>query len=182
VGPDGNLWFTLSKNDILEPSEILRITSRGAIAEVRLSTRNASPGDPTVGPDGNLWFPQESTDGSKPGAIGRISLSPGVTKTDAVADSRGAIGSILVYFDKAMKPASVGKADHYALASGVVRGQTIVYTKRVKIARVSYDRATHTVRLKLAVPQKRPIQVTVRAGIVATNGMKSSSDYTAVVM
>jgi hypothetical protein len=51
----------------------------------------------------------------------------------------------------------------------------------VKIARVSYDRAAHSVRLKLAVPQKGPVQVTVRAGLVAADGMSSSSDFTAVV-
>jgi hypothetical protein len=59
--------------------------------------------------------------------------------------------------------------------------QTVVFSHRVKIARVSYDRAAHTVRLKLAVPQRRPVQVTVRAGLVAADGMSSFSDFTAVV-
>jgi hypothetical protein len=81
-----------------------------------------------------------------------------------------------------MESASAGKADHYALASGVVRGQTIVYSKRVKIARVSYDRAAHAVRLKLAVPQTGPVKLTIRAGLVAADGTRTSSNYTAVVM
>jgi hypothetical protein len=37
------------------------------------------------------------------------------------------------------------------------------------------------VRLKLAAPQKGPVRVTVRAGIVAADGMSSSSDLTAII-
>jgi hypothetical protein len=33
----------------------------------------------------------------------------------------------------------------------------------------------------LAVPQKGPVQVTVRAGLVAADGMSSFNDFTAVV-
>jgi hypothetical protein len=63
----------------------------------------------------------------------------------------------------------------------VKRRHKLVFGQRVKIGRVSYDAAAHTVRLKLAVPQKEPIQVTVRAGIVAADGTSSASDFTAVV-
>ena len=37
------------------------------------------------------------------------------------------------------------------------------------------------VRLKLAVPQKGRVRVTVRPGLVAADGMSSFSDFTAVV-
>jgi hypothetical protein len=63
----------------------------------------------------------------------------------------------------------------------VASGQTVVFSRGVKIARVSYDRAAHAVRLKLAVPQKGPVRVTVRAGLMAADGVSSSSDFTAVV-
>jgi hypothetical protein len=63
----------------------------------------------------------------------------------------------------------------------VASGQTVVFSKGVKIARVSYSGTAHTVRLKLAVPQKGPVQVTVRAGLVAADGMSSSRDFTAVI-
>jgi hypothetical protein len=106
---------------------------------------------------------------------------PHVTKAVAVAHPGKAITSILLGFDEALDPASARKGRFYGLAAGVANGQTIVFSKGVKIVRVSYDRAAHAVRLKLAVPQKGPVQVTVRAGIVAADGMSSFNDFTAVV-
>jgi streptogramin lyase len=186
VGPDGNLWFALQ----VVPSSgsgagffaIGRITLAGASTTFRLPAASGSPGDLTVGPDGNLWFPEDN-----PGRIEKIVLDafpppPSVTGVLAVAHSRKAITSILLGFDEALAPASASKGRFYGLAAGVTRGQTIVYSKPVKIARVSYDRAAHAVRLKLAVPQKGSVQVTVRAGLMAADGMSSFSDFTAVVM
>jgi hypothetical protein len=92
-----------------------------------------------------------------------------------------AITSILLGFDEALDPGTATKVRFYSLAAGVANGQTIVFSQRVRIARVSYDRAAHAVRLKLAVPQKGPVQVKVRAGLVAADGISSFSDFTAVV-
>jgi streptogramin lyase len=181
AGPDGNLW--ISEKPYFGPPPgpaIVRITLAGAITQFPLPASSNGASALTAGPDGNLWFTEQLSDGSY--KIGKVRVAPGVTKFAAVADSRGAITSILVSFDKGMQPASAAKAVYYAIASGVERGQTIVYSKRVKIARVSYDRATHAVRLKLAVPQKGSVQVTVRAGLVAADGMSSSNDFTAVVI
>jgi hypothetical protein len=187
ISPDGNLWFaaTLSVGKSIQ-DVIGRVTPAGAgsITQVRLSPQRGSALDinPTVGPDGNLWLTEIN-----PGRIVRIVLDafpppPSVTGVLAVAHSRKAITSILLGFDDALDPGSAGKGRFYGLAAGVERGPTIVYSKRVKIARVSYDHAAHAVRLKLAVPQKGPVQVTVRAGLTAADGMSSSSDFTAVVM
>jgi hypothetical protein len=172
VGPDGNLWFTLGG---LDRDEIVRITLAGAVTKFRLPASDGSPDDLTVGPDNNLWFPDWV------GRIGRVDLAPRVTKVVAIANSRGAITSILVSFDEALDPGSASKGRFYGLAAGVASGPTIVFSQGVKIARVSYDRTAHAVQLKLAVPQKGPIQVTVRAGLVAADGISSSSDFTAVV-
>jgi hypothetical protein len=162
---------------VKEPVEIFRITPSGALTEFPLPTRHDYPGGLTVGPDGDLWFPE-----SDPGKIGRIDPTPPrVTKVVAVAHPGKATTSILLGFDEALDPASASKGRSYGLATGVASGQTIVFSERVKIARVSYDRAAHAVRLKLAVPQKGPVQVTVRAGLVAADGMSSSSDFTAVI-
>jgi hypothetical protein len=101
-----------------------------------------------------------------------------------VRHSRKAITSILISFDEALGPASARTGRFYGLAAGVKRVQTITFdgsTKREKIARVSHNRAAHAVRLKLAAPQKGPVRVTVRAGIVAADGMSSSSHLTAIV-
>jgi hypothetical protein len=176
VGPDGNLWFPV---DSELSGEIGRITPAGVIAEFPLPAGDGPQGDLTVGPDGNLWFADDSAGYS---AIGRIDpTSPRVTKVVAVTHSRLAITAILLGFDEALDPASARKGGFYGLAAGAKSRQTVVFSHGVKIARVSYDRAAHTVRLKLAVPQRRPVQVTVRAGLVAADGMSSFSDFTAVV-
>jgi hypothetical protein len=128
-----------------------------------------------VGPDGNLWFGDDGIDRLDP-------RPPRVTRVVAVAHSRKAITSITVRFDEALDPASARKGRYYGLAAGVETGQTIAFSKRVKIVGVSYDRAAHAVRLRLAVPQRGPVRVTVRAGLVAADGISSTSDLTAVVM
>jgi hypothetical protein len=175
AGPDGNLWFTEGPSGAKSPGAIVRMTPSGALTKFSLPARHASPGDLTVGPDGNLWF----TDSA---AIGRLDPAPPrVTGVVAVATSRQEITSILVGFDEAVEPGSARKGSFYSLAAGGASGQTIVFSQGVKIARVSYDGAAHSVRLKLAVPQKGPVQVTVRAGLVAADGISSFSDFTAVV-
>jgi hypothetical protein len=150
-----------------------------AITEFPLPAGDVAPGNLTVGPDGNLWF----TD--FPDSVGRIDridpTPPRVTRVVAVAHPGKAITSILLRFDGALDPGSARKGSFYSLATGVANGQTIVFSQGVKIARVTYDRAARAVRLKLAVPQKGPVQVTVRAGLVAADGMSSFRDFTAVV-
>jgi hypothetical protein len=184
VGPDGDLWFPGS-------GTIGRITPAGAVTEFPLPAGSEASDALTVGPDGDLWFPDLD------GAIGRVDLadlanSPGsiggvdpnlphVTQVIAAAHSRKAITSILIGFDEPLDPASVTEVRFYSLAPGVERGHKLVIRKGVKIARVSYDATAQTVRLKLAVPQKGPIRVTVHAGIVAADGISSASDFTAVV-
>jgi virginiamycin B lyase len=176
AGPDGNFWVIATiGND--NKGKIARITPAGAVTVFPFPPgTNPTPyfHDLIVGPDGNLWF----TAGA---AIGRVDLAPRVTNVTAVAHSTGAITTILLRFDETLDPASASRFRLYGLAAGLERGQRIVFGQKVKIARVSYDRAAHMVRLKLAVPQKGPLQVTVRAGLKAADGMTSSSDYTAVV-
>ena len=177
VGRDGNLWLAEYWN---KTGGIVRITPAGAVTQFRLPAGYGA-GDLTVGPDGDLWFPEGSLDGSEPGRIGRIDLAPRVTKVVAVPHSREAITSIVLRFDGGLDPASARQGRFYGLAAGVTSGSTIVYSQQLTIARVSYDRAANAVRLKLAVPQKRPVQVTVSAGLVAADGMSSFNDFTAVV-
>jgi hypothetical protein len=178
VGPDDNLWFKVKSTGPVA-GEIGRITPAGAVTEFPLPDGAGPHGGLTVGPDGNLWFADDSAGYS---AIGRIDpTSPRVTKVVAVTHWRKAITAILLGFDEALDPASARKGGFYGLAAGAKSRQTVVFSHGVKIARVSYDRAAHTVRLKLAVPQRRPLQVTVRAGLVAADGMSSFSDFTAVV-
>jgi streptogramin lyase len=173
VGPDGNLWFF--EYTETGSSAIGRIMPAGGLTEFPLPTPVQYAGGLTVGPDGNLWFSDTA------GRIGRVDLGPRVTKVIAVAHSRKAITSILLSFNETLDPASAANVGTYSLASGVERKHKLVFRKAVRIARVSYDDAAQTVRLKLAIPQKGPIQVTVRAGIVGADGVSSYSDYTEVI-
>jgi streptogramin lyase len=174
TGSDGNLWLTWEVGN--DKRTIIRITPAGAVTVFPFPPGHLPPNDLIVGPDGNLWF----ADGA---AIGRLEPNqPRVTKVIAVAHPGRAFASVLIDFDGALDPASASKGRFYGLAAGVASGQTTVFSKRVKIARVSYDRAAHAVWLKLAVPQRRPVQVTVYAGLAAADGMSSSSEFTAVVM
>src|SRR6266849_3803545 len=50
AGPDGNLWFTTTTN------EIRRITTKGHVTRFPIPTANSNPFSITAGPDGNLWF------------------------------------------------------------------------------------------------------------------------------
>jgi streptogramin lyase len=177
VGPDGNLWFSgVFYNDSLpgaiNPGAIYRITPSGALTQFPLPAGGGA--DLTVGPDGNLWFPH--------GGIGRVDPTPPrVTGVLAVTNSSKAITSILLDFDEALDPGAAERVGFYSLASGVERGHQFVFSKGVKIARVSYDATARTVTLELAKPQKRSIRVKVRAGLVAADGMSSTRDFTAVV-
>jgi choice-of-anchor C domain-containing protein len=110
-----------------------------------------------------------------------LALAP-VTRVTAVPNSSRAITAILLGFNEALDPGTAGNGDSYSLTAGIKRHHQLVFSSGVKTRSVSYDSITHAVRLKLAAPQKRPVRVTVRAGLKAADGMTSFSDFTAVVM
>jgi sugar lactone lactonase YvrE len=183
VGPDGNLW--VPEYATSGTGAVGRITPAGAITEFSVPTAGISPGEPTVGPDGDLWFPVFPVglfDTGTDGMIGRVDPTPPrVTGVLAVTNSRRVITSILLGFDEALDPGAAERVGFYSLTSGVERGHQFVFSKGVKIARVSYDATARIVALELAGPQKRTIRVKVRAGLVAADGMSSFRDFTAVV-
>ena len=179
------------------PAAIVQVTPAGTITEFPLPEATAV-GGLTVGPDGNLWFSDDSADGAAIGSldpttpqqqqstggggIGNLDPTPPhVTGVVAVAHARKAITSIILDFNEALDPGTVESGGFFSLTSGAKRGHKIVFSKGVKIRSVSYDGTAYTVRLKLARPQKRTLMVTVRAGIVAADGISSFSDFTAVV-
>ncbi len=178
VGPDGNLWFS-----DFGTCSIGRITPSGAVTEFHLHKVISdpeiplTPGAPTVGPDGNLWFSDDYT-----ASIGRINPSPPrVTGVVAVAHSRAGTTEIVLSFNEALDPRTTGKLGFYHLAAGVKTRHTLVFSKGLKIARVFYDGSTHQVTLKLAKPRKGAVQLTVRPGIVAADGISSFNAFTAVI-
>jgi hypothetical protein len=182
VGQDGNLWCPVDSSP--PAGAIDRITPSGVVTEFPLPAGFAPGGSLTVGPDGNLWFPEGPflPNTTVPAVIGNVDPTPPrITRVIAVVNSRGAITSILLVFEGALDADTASEAVFYSLTLGVKRGRTIVFSRGVKIERVSYNQSAHTVRLKLARPRNRPVQVTVRAGVVAADGMSSFSDFTAVV-
>jgi streptogramin lyase len=178
VGRDGNLWFTeYSEPSTIGPGDypsfntVGRITPAGTITQFRLHKVGISEGASalTVDPHGKLWFTLSNLAW---GEIVRITPSGAVTKF-RLPRSLGSPGELTVGRDGNLWfPNWVGRIGRVDLTPRA---------KRVKVAGASYDRAAHAVRLKLAVPQKGPVQVTVRAGLMAADRMSSSSDFTAVV-
>ena len=67
------------------------------------------------------------------------------------------------------------------VASAVKRQNALVFTRRVRIGRVQYDRTANTVSFKLARPRKGPLLVTVRSGILAAAAKSDSIAFTAVL-
>jgi virginiamycin B lyase len=70
AGPDGNVWFTELRRDVVG-----RITPSGTITEFALPTTNRFEVGISAGPDGNVWFAESS--GNK---IGRITPSGTITE------------------------------------------------------------------------------------------------------
>jgi hypothetical protein len=67
------------------------------------------------------------------------------------------------------------------VASAVKRQNALVFTRRVRIGRVSCGGRTHQVTPTLARPHPGWVQVRVHGGIMAANGSSSNSEFTAIV-
>jgi streptogramin lyase len=195
VGPDNNLYFTVPTyadlprvGAVFAGARIGRISPSGVVVEIQPASAQSSPqfdgnaSPPTVGPDGNLWFP----DGT---SIGRLDLGqvtpdefvpPGVSFR-MVNHTGEAITSIVVAFDQPMVPSSAETVGFYKLASGFSVGHKFVVKKSLKIASATYNNIADTITLDLARPFKGKVQLTVHAGVMATNGTSTRGNFTAVV-
>jgi streptogramin lyase len=65
LGPDGNLWFTLSS-----PSAVGKMTPAGAITLFHTPAPSALPFGIAAGPDGHMWFTERNAD-----TVGSIPLT-----------------------------------------------------------------------------------------------------------
>jgi virginiamycin B lyase len=77
LGPDGNLWFTMT-----DTGQLGSVTPAGVISEVSLTNTQATPFSIVTGPDRNLWYTDVWGAPATPGqpgpfypAIGRSALS-----------------------------------------------------------------------------------------------------------
>jgi virginiamycin B lyase len=180
-GPDGNLWFTESpgvgvgSGSVASSAQIGMINpTTHAIAEFPTPTAKAELGGITSGPDGNLWFTESDQ-------IGEVVIVPSIMGVVSVTHSRKEITAIILGVDEPLNPASASNRGFYSLDSGIKKRHKLVFSKPARIGTVLYDSTTDTVMLKLAKPSKGPLQVMVHRGILATNGLSSSGDFTAVV-
>jgi hypothetical protein len=177
-GADGNLWFTESLlSTKVDQIGMINPTTH-AIAEFPVPTSTAVPLDITAGPDGNLWFTERAPNS---GQIGEVVIFPSITGVVSVKHSRREITAIILGVNEPLKPVSASKTGLYSLDSGIKKRHTLVFSKPARIGTVLYDSTADTVTLKLAKPVKGPIQVTVRAGVMATNGISTRGTFTAVV-
>jgi streptogramin lyase len=198
VGPDKDLYFTFSatnSTNIYPPLagtgtpaaiSIGRITTSGSVIEftgtVPFSSASPSTFTPTVGSDSNLWFP----DGSKIGRLDRAlvtpdeAIPPGVYPYPNTITKKGSVTAIVLGFDEALDSASASTASFYSVAMAVKKHHMIIYSKFVKIRGATYDPSAGTVTLKPAKPFKdnNGLEVTVRAGIMATNGVSTTGNTT----
>jgi virginiamycin B lyase len=200
VGPDKNLYFTLSVSSYvseplggsgpIEALDIGRITTSGTVVEFAgtVQVPSSSPVNPlntyapTAGADGNLWFP----DGPNIGRLETALATPSQAISPMIADaslnrSKAAITSAVVTFDEALDSASAGITSFYSVAVGVNKHHMMFYNRILKIRSVTYDPTAETATLKLARPFKgNQLQVTVHAGIMAANGTSTMGDATTI--
>jgi hypothetical protein len=200
VGPDKDLYFTLSSGYLSEPLtgtgtpaafSIGRITTSGNVIEftgtVPLSSASPSAFAPTVGSDGNLWFPDGSNIGRLDRALATLdqALPPGVHGGGPTYNGKfSSFTAITLEFDEAMNSTSGSTASFYRVATGFNTRRRSVFTKVVKIRSVTYDPSTGTVTLRLAKPYNinSEFRVTVRAGIMAANGVSTVGNATELIV
>jgi hypothetical protein len=106
---------------------------------------------------------------------------PKVTGVVSVSHSKKGIKQIILGFSEDLIFSSATNGSFFSLASGVKKRNKLVFRKPVKIKGVSYDSAARQVTIRLAKPFKGRVQITVHGGIMATNGLASHGDFTAVV-
>jgi hypothetical protein len=87
VGPDGNLWFTVSGY----PSYVGRISTNGTFSGFGNFATNFARGI-TVGPDGNLWLTNYDQQFGDPAEITRVTPAGVVTQFPLSDASGGAFG------------------------------------------------------------------------------------------
>jgi titin len=106
--------------------------------------------------------------------------TPHVTGIASLSKSRKGLTSITIGFSEALSAVSADSAGHYSVLGAVKKHKKTVYTKVVKIKSVSYNGST-LVTINLAKPYNGVAQVTVRPGIIASNGAPSAVSFSAIV-
>jgi hypothetical protein len=104
---------------------------------------------------------------------------PQATGVVGVGHSKKGLTSITIGFNEALDQSSVVNPSLYSVLGAVTKRKKTVYSKAVGIQSISLN-GNSKVTINLAKPFKGAVQVTVQAGIAATNGTKSSGRFIAV--
>jgi hypothetical protein len=105
---------------------------------------------------------------------------PQPTGIAGLGRSKKGLTSISLAFNEALESGSASNVDLYSVLGAVKKKGKTVYNKKLHIKSVSYNAKADSVTIKLAKPYKGAVQVTVQGGLVAANGAKSSSAFSAV--
>jgi hypothetical protein len=109
-----------------------------------------------------------------------LAAPPHLTGIAGVIRKRRALRSISLGFDEPLDAASVHDLGLYSVFGLVKKHHKTSYSKLVRIKSVSFDGKSH-LTINLARPHAGAVQVTVHAGLKATNGASTQSDSMTVV-
>jgi hypothetical protein len=105
---------------------------------------------------------------------------PLATGIVASSHSKKGLIAITISFNEALDGGSVGNSGLYRVLGAVKKHKKIVFSKTVRIQGIHFDGNTD-VTIHLVKPYKGAVQVTVLAGIPASNGSSSRASFSAVV-
>ena len=112
VGPDGNLWLTLTGTDKIA---VMSPSTGALLHEYAVTTAGAQPNSITLGPDGNLWFTESAT-----GNIATITTAGTVTEFSTGSDpfgiTSGSDGNLWFVMSNVSGIDSIGPGSHTVTA------------------------------------------------------------------
>jgi hypothetical protein len=141
-----------------------------SLSSVLWISPGANPGQPPSQGQGLVALPGNPAPPPK---------TPPHVKTASVAGRASAgLTSLNVVFDKAMNSNSVKSVSKYQVLGGVTRKGHTTFPTRLAIRAITYNSKDNTATVLLTRPYKGPVQLTVRSGILASNGVKSTASFT----
>jgi hypothetical protein len=105
---------------------------------------------------------------------------PQATGVVDVGHSKKGLISVTIGFNEALDGSSAGKRAQYSLLGAVKTHGKEAFSKSLHIRRVRFE-GNSQVTIYLARPYKGAVLVTVRAGLVAANGLSSLANFSTVV-
>jgi hypothetical protein len=105
---------------------------------------------------------------------------PQVTEVVRASRTRNGLTGIAVVFNEALDSRVVNDQAPFKVFGAVTKHHKTVYTKAVRIKRISFDGATR-VTINFAIPYKGAVKLTILGSILALDGASSDINFSAVV-